>query len=171
MFNEPDHDIGVHDPCFRSSTVLADTGIIFLLFQATGQLRGTRSRTVARFHLHNRPKEILLHHLPVSTSPWIPGSPFLELTGRDCPLNTPLLVLAINCGLNSSFCACQECLWPPCLRYTSCPSPSEFPAMGTHLSTRYPTASPLEQSAQPQIVIVKRFHRCSKSVMFKGQLK
>lgn len=78
MSNEPDRDISVHDPCFRSSTILADTGIIFLLFQATGQLGGVRSRTVVHFHVHNTPKEILHHHLSVSISPWIPGSSFLE---------------------------------------------------------------------------------------------
>lgn len=60
------------------TTLLANTGIIFLLFQATGQLRGTRSRTVVRFHVRNTHNEILLHHLSVSVNPQTPGSPFLE---------------------------------------------------------------------------------------------
>jgi len=88
------------------------------------------------------------------------------LTGRDHqgPLHTLLLVLATCCGLNSSFHARQECLWPPCSCCTSFPSPSEFPA--TQLTPRHPTASHPELSALPQVVRAKRFHKCNKSVTF-----
>lgn len=79
MFNEPNHDISVHDPCFRSSTILADTGIIFSPVPGyRAAQRQRQSRTVAHFHVHDTSKEIPLHRLSVSRSPRIPGRPFLK---------------------------------------------------------------------------------------------
>jgi len=78
MLNEPDHGISVQDPCFCSSTHLADVGIIFLLFQASGQLRYRRSRTAVHFHVSSTLKQTPLHPLSIPRRPQIPGAPFLE---------------------------------------------------------------------------------------------
>ena len=49
MFNEPNHDISVHDPCFRSSTILADTGIIF--FSRSRLLGSSEAGKVGQWHI------------------------------------------------------------------------------------------------------------------------